>query len=260
MSPPGRPRGERRRTEPEDAPVTAKPRSSPTRQTRGDATRAALIAAATGVFARAGFEAVGTREIAAAAGVHPALIGYHFGGKEGLYLAVFEHVGSAMEQRVGPALAAIEEALAGPAAPEAAARQAVALSSQLCDAVLAMLADEASSPWGSLMLREQQSPTPAFDLIYARVMQRVLGTLTLLVQAADPGRTEADTRLTVVTLMGQMMVFRAARAGVMRHLGWQRFGPAELASAQAAVRHNLRALLGVEPVQRRTASRSRRPR
>ena len=240
--------------------MLAMPRSSPTGQTRSDATRAALINAATEVFARSGFEAVGTREIATAAGVHPALIGYHFGGKEGLYLAVFEHMAHAMGERVEPALAAIEAALTGKATPEAMAVRAVELLGQLCDAMLAMLADEASGPWGPLMMREQQSPTPAFDLVYDRFMNRVLGAMTRLVRTADPTRTESDARLTVVTLMGQMMVFRVGRAGVMRHLGWKRLGSDQLASAQDLVRRNLQRLLApVPPTRSVTTRRGRKP-
>ncbi len=220
--------------------MASMPRSSPNGQTRSDATRAALIAAATEVFARSGFEAVGTREIASAASVHPALIGYHFGGKEGLYLAVFEHIASAMEQRVGPALAGVEAALAEPAEPAAASARSLALLCQLCDTMVATLADEASGPWGPLMMREQQSPTPAFDLIYERFMKRMLGAMTKLVRVADASKSEAAARLTVVSIMGQIMVFRVARAGVMRHLGWQRLGAAQLALAQDAVRDNVR--------------------
>lgn len=234
------------------------PRRSPTGQTRSGTTRVALITAATEAFARSGFEAVGTREIAAVAGVHPARIGYHSGSKGGLYLAVFDHMASTMEQRVGPALAAIDATLIFPVEPEAASQHALALLGQLCDAMLATLADEASGPWGPLIMREQQLPTPAFDVIYERLMKRVLGTMTQLVQAADPARTEADARLAVVTLMGQMMVFHVARAGVMRHLGWRRFGPAQLKSTQAMVRDNLQRLFGAVPKRAGTAARPRR--
>lgn len=220
--------------------MRAMPRSSPNGQTRSDATRAALIAAATEVFARSGYEAVGTREIASVAGVHPALIGYHFGGKEGLYLAVFEHIASAMEQRAGPALAGIEAALAEPAEPAAASVRGLALLFQLCDAMVATLADEASGPWGPLMMREQQSPTPAFDLIYERFMKRMLSAMTKLVRVVDASKSEAAARLTVVSIMGQIMVFRVARAGVMRHLGWRRLGAAQLALAQDAIKDNVR--------------------
>jgi AcrR family transcriptional regulator len=238
--------------------MRAMPRSSPTGQTRSDATRAALIAAATEVFARSGFEAVGTREIASAAGVHPALIGYHFGGKEGLYMAVFEHIAGAMEQRVGPGLAGIEAALAEPADPAAASARGLALLCQLCDAMVATLADEASGPWGPLMMREQQSPTPAFDLIYERFMKRMLGAMTKLVRAVDPSRSEAAARLTVVGIMGQIMVFRVARAGVMRHLGWRRLGAAQLAQAQAAVRENVQRLCGPGTLSQRPSGGPRR--
>lgn len=217
-------------------------RSSPNGQARSDATRMALITAATEVFARMGFEAVGTREIAATAGVHPALIGYHFGGKEGLYLAVFEHIASAMEQRVGPALDGVDAALGGTAGSSSASAQGLAMLCQLCDAMIATLADEASGPWGPLMLREQQAPTPAFDLIYERFMKRMLGSMTRLICAIDPGRSEAAARMTVVTIMGQIMVFRVARAGVMRHLGWRKLGASQLAQAQEAIRENIRRL------------------
>lgn len=126
--------------------------------------------------------------------------------------------------------------------------------------MLATLADEASGPWGPLMMREQQAPTPAFDLVYERFMKRVLGTMTQLVQTADTTRTASDAKLTVVTLMGQMMVFRVGRAGVMRHLGWKSLGPVQLASAQDQVRRNLqRLLVPAPPMRRLTKQRGERP-
>ena len=228
------------------------PSKTPTGNTRSDTTRSALITAATEVFARSGFESVGTRDIAAAAGVHPALIGYHFGSKEGLYLAVFEHIAATMEERVGPALARIEAVLNSPGPTAVVAQRSLGLLGELSDALLATLADEASGPWGPLMMREQQAPSPAFDLIYERFMKRVLGTMTRLVLAADPTRTEPAARLTVVSLMGQVIVFRVARAGVMRHLGWRRMGPTQLAQAQATVRENLQRLCSAMPQRTRT--------
>lgn len=213
-------------------------------QSRSEATRAALIQAATEAFARAGFEAVSTRDIAAAAEVHPALIGYHFGGKEGLYLAVFELIASTVEQRIGPALAQIEQMLAqGGTADESAAR-ATALLATLCDAMVAMLADPGSAPWAALIMREQQAPTAAFDLVYERFMRRVLAAMTQLVRAADPARDAQEARLTVVALLGQLVVFRVARAGVMRHLEWHSVGPEEQAQMQRMIRRHLAAMLG----------------
>lgn len=214
---------------------------------RSDATRMALIGAATEVFARSGFEAVGTRDIATTAGVHPALIGYHFGGKEGLYLAVFGHLADSMEQRIGPALSVIDQAMGVPGTPHEVSARCLELLGHLCEAMLATLADEASGPWGPLMMREQQAPTAAFDLVYERFMKRVLDIMTRLAKTIDPGRSEESVRLAVVGLMGQMMVFRVARAGALRHLGWKQLGKKELSKVQAAFRENLARLLTCPP-------------
>ncbi len=51
---------------------------------------ARLLQAARALFAAKGYEAVGIREIAAEAGCNLSLIQYYYGGKQGLYLAIFE--------------------------------------------------------------------------------------------------------------------------------------------------------------------------
>jgi AcrR family transcriptional regulator len=52
--------------------------------------REAIIRAALRVFGEGGIEATSLREVARAAGVSPALVVHHFGGKEGLVAAVDE--------------------------------------------------------------------------------------------------------------------------------------------------------------------------
>jgi TetR/AcrR family transcriptional regulator len=67
------------------------PRRAPTpeeRQVDGDRTRSALLDAALHEFASKGFAGARVRDIAARAGVSKDLIAYHFGSKDGLYLAV----------------------------------------------------------------------------------------------------------------------------------------------------------------------------
>jgi AcrR family transcriptional regulator len=63
----------------------------PARRPRNaEATRAAITQSATRLFARDGYEQVGVRDIAADAGVDPALVNRYFGSKEGLFVAVLE--------------------------------------------------------------------------------------------------------------------------------------------------------------------------
>jgi AcrR family transcriptional regulator len=74
------------------------PRSRKAEQS--DATRAALIAAARGLFAERGFAGVGTEEIVRAAGVTRGALYHHFDGKEGLFEAVFEVVEREFTERI----------------------------------------------------------------------------------------------------------------------------------------------------------------
>jgi TetR/AcrR family transcriptional regulator, regulator of cefoperazone and chloramphenicol sensitivity len=225
---------------------------------RGDTTRSALIAAAIETFGRDGFDAASTRAIATAAGVNQALIGYHFGGKSGLYLAALEHIAETLGQRVGPLLGAVEAqldgepfenkavAVAGAGDSRAADRWLTQLH-RLTDAFAVVLTSDESGAWARLILREQQDPSEGFDVLYEGVMKRVLGIIARLVERI--GGVEAQSgraALIAVTIMGQVLVFRAARAAVMRHMGWQELGAAEIGAIQARIRRNVSCILSQE--------------
>jgi AcrR family transcriptional regulator len=64
-----------------------------------------LIEAAIEQFGQNGMNAAGTRAIANAAGVQMSAITYHFGGKEGLYLACARHIVEQISGRVDRILA-----------------------------------------------------------------------------------------------------------------------------------------------------------
>jgi TetR/AcrR family transcriptional regulator len=87
---------------------TIRSRVAPRRARRGGArerrdpraTRQALLAAGSSLFATRGFDGVPIGELAANAGVNKALISYHFGGKRGLYRAILTTGFSEMAERV----------------------------------------------------------------------------------------------------------------------------------------------------------------
>lgn len=70
------------------------------------ATQAALIEAATALFAARGFDATGTPEVAAAAGVAQGSLFYHFKTKRDLFEAVHAKVQQALIARIEAAAAA----------------------------------------------------------------------------------------------------------------------------------------------------------
>lgn len=206
-------------------------------------TRDALIAAATDAFAAHGFDAVSTREIAARASANQALINYHFGGKEGLYLAVFETMAAQIGSHIEPFVRAIEAHLSTAATGRKMRNQSLDLVLQLLEGLAGLITDEASAPWGQLIVREQQNPSPAFNVVYERFMGRVLRVLTELVRSIRPETSEAEARLIVVTCLGQVFAFRTARAGILRHLGWRSIGPDQLAAIRRRIRANVTAML-----------------
>jgi AcrR family transcriptional regulator len=84
------------------APGARRRRSQPERSAR---TRAALVDAATTLFAERGYGGVALEEVVRAAGVTRGALYHHFAGKRELFLAVFEAGEQRMVERVGAAIA-----------------------------------------------------------------------------------------------------------------------------------------------------------
>ncbi len=77
--------------------------SKRTQAQRSAATRQALVAAARPLFTERGYAAVGTDEIARAAGVTRGALYHQFAGKEELFVAVYEQIEIDIAERIGGA-------------------------------------------------------------------------------------------------------------------------------------------------------------
>jgi AcrR family transcriptional regulator len=71
-----------------------------TQAERSEATRAALIAAARPLFAERGYSGVGTEEIVRAAGLTRGALYHQFGGKRGLFEAVYAHIEHELAEQI----------------------------------------------------------------------------------------------------------------------------------------------------------------
>ncbi|GGD91173.1 TetR family transcriptional regulator [Tsuneonella deserti] len=202
-----------------------------------DHARVHLISTALPIFGKKGFEGASTRELAKAAGRPMSAITYHFSGKEGLYLACAEHIRDTLGGFI--AAAVDQQHRAGTPTPEQAKQQLAELFRIITAAMLGETADIAR-----FMLREQQEPTQAFDIIYTGIMGRVLGRMVELLKiVADERLTEVEVRLRVISLMGQVLVFRMAHAALLRLTGWENMGAVERDLIDRAVQDNLRCIL-----------------
>lgn len=210
----------------------------PARRERGEATREQLLRAAIEVFGRKGFEA-STRELTSAAGVNLAAIPYHFGSKEGLYLAAAEHIATEIGRRVAPALAHARAA-AGDGLDETEARR---LLLGILEALARILVDEVAASWARFVIREQMDPSAAFERLYQGFIGPTFDTLARLVATITGGNAQDPAvRIQVPRLIGQVLVFRAARATVLRELRWTAIEEAEFALIRDVIRASVEAI------------------
>ncbi|RWB01471.1 MAG: DUF1956 domain-containing protein [Mesorhizobium sp.] len=211
------------------------------RREPAEMTRGALVQAALKLFGRQGFDGTSTREIAAEARANIGSIAYHFGGKEGLRAAAADFIVETIQGVAGQALGNVQAPAPGPANPEAA--QALLLA-----ALERMVGFVVASPQAGeivqFVLRELSHPTAALDRIYDGVFEPTHRRLCQLWEQAtgEPAESEA-TRLTVFTLIGQVIYFRIGREAVMRRMGWKDIGAAEAAKVVAVTSGNLKAIL-----------------
>lgn len=215
---------------------------------RGDQTREALLSAAIETFGRDGYHPASTRAIARAAGVNQALIGYHFGGKQGLYLAVFEHIAEQIAADALPAVRAVAQELDSiEAGMPATAGRALQSLEMVMLTIVGQLSRASASGWPRILVREQQDPTVAFDVLYDRFWQPLLAVLSRLVGLLldiDPASRKARSR--AMMIMGQVIFFLAARATTLRQMGWDSLGPEELEVVREQLLESLRAQFKVE--------------
>jgi AcrR family transcriptional regulator len=162
-------------------------------------------------------------------------ITYHYGGKEGLYLAAADYIAGQMGQDMAEALDLGEL----PATPD----EARAAIHRILSAFVAKMASDVNSSWSLFIVREQMNPTEAFERIYGGLMGRMVERLVALVRIATGWRDESTARVATITLFGQVMVIRASRACCLKLLERDTIDEPAAAMLRARVAANTDAIL-----------------
>jgi AcrR family transcriptional regulator len=199
-----------------------------------------LLDTAIDQFGRKGIDGASTRTIAAAAGTTMSSITYHYGGKNGLYLAAARHIADQMGEWMAPTLAALESQRVANEGADAPLAELL----KIIDRFVEVMVHQKSAAWARFIVREQMEPTEAFDVLYAGMMGRLVDHLSALIVRIGRGQYDAaDARLKTVAIVGQALVFRVARATVLRATGWNDIDAAGATSIRKVVRAHTRAIL-----------------
>jgi len=217
------------------------------RAKRGDTTRQALIEAGLELFGEYGFKAASTRMLADMAGANIAAIPYYFGGKEGLYRAVVEHIVERVTGYMGLTQEALWQAKGQKPLKKTDARQYIR---QIVEKAAHMFVDsDEPKKWALIVIREQVKPTEVFDVFHEGMMKKMHGRLSYLIAVAaglDPDGAEA--RIRAHTVLGQILIFLCSRETILRQLGVKKLSSTHVDLIHQVIQAQVDALLNVPSV------------
>ncbi len=164
-----------------------------------EATRDRLLEAAERLFAEKGYDGTSLREITSAAGCNIASVNYHFGGKENLYLQVFQRrLAHLRDLRIGRLARVLEEA------GEAATPELVLAT--FTSAFLEPLADEGGGrQLMELMAREMLDPHLPRSVFVEGMIEPVRRSLAEALERVTPGLDHETALLCVHSVVGQLV-------------------------------------------------------
>ena len=218
-----------------------------------DDPRQSLIEAGLDLFGSYSFDGASTRMLTERAQVNLAAIQYYFGGKQGLYLAVADHIVEQINGLVGPQLAKVQEALK----QEGLTReQSFHLLCDLLEFLITrFLGGPQNDKWLSIILREQLSPSEAFSILFdgfMRPLDLALCGLVARIMGQEPD--DPEVKLRSFAILGGILIFHTSRSAVKRTLNWEGYGPEKLDAIRCVIMDNLNRIFSISPTGSRTRS------
>jgi AcrR family transcriptional regulator len=221
----------------------------PSQQLSGG-TELRLLEAAGEIFAEYGYRATTVRQICEKAKANVAAVNYHFGDKDGLYLAVLRHLHRVRDERNPtnrglPAKATREEKLRA-----------------FISAILHRMLERDSPDWHmKLMVREMIEPTRALDVMVdesVRPLQKELEGLVREFLGAEAD--DENVRLSTLSIASQCVFYHHCRAILHRLFPEQEYGSRDIDRlVDHVTRFSVTALKGM-PRERKRKSATASPR
>lgn len=196
-----------------------------TNKARGAETREKLIYVGMRMFALNGFNGVSMRALASEAEVNLATVGYHFGGKQGLYDAIIQELVSVKDE-VTPGVEAVNRQVARHKAGELSKSELMAWYFR--EMMLGLIGTP-DSIWGAMIIyRELAAPSESYALLDEEFFKPSWVAMETLIAAAMPEDTPVlEIRLVAFSVVGIALKFVHPKA-LLDWVGWDKITPERL--------------------------------
>lgn len=208
-------------------------------QKRSSNTKEALIQAAFQLFAEKGYAGASTREIASAANTNIASITYHFGGKAGLRTACAETI----VERISN----MRDTLDPESLPTIVNDTETMFEHMVLRQAYILLSWEEAELMIRFLFREAHEKGAAFEHIYSKFFGPIFGFFHQLFLDAtgltNDEHDETETKIIVFSVIAQIAYFRIGEPVVVRHMGWNGYGPDETLRILSVIQSNVRSII-----------------
>ncbi|XPV76931.1 MAG: CerR family C-terminal domain-containing protein [Desulfovibrio sp.] len=190
-------------------------------------TKELLIHKGMELFALHGYTGVSLRQLASECEVNLAAVGYHFGSKEGLYIAIWDYVISRFDEEYSFRLTSLHDAAV---AAGDDSKQLAEVTANLVRMLITFSLEVGRNNWVSQMLQwEAGHPTEAYDRVFGVIVEPtkdIASTLTGGAWGIDPESEECI--IAGHGLLGLIFGFSSAHQAFLSHIGWDNLDPEKI--------------------------------
>jgi len=176
-----------------------------------------LLIAGLALFAERGFNGVSIRELAAEANANSSMITYHFGGKKGLYLAVYQYIADLLNEKVTQVFIAHKSLIESIDSQQKLPRNNTILQilKIISDRYMTLMLGPNSISIAKLLLAEQDHKSAAFMILYNSYINPVLLHIAnLLGKLLDEDPQSIKVKTLTINFIAQHVVWR-----IMHNIG-----------------------------------------
>jgi AcrR family transcriptional regulator len=176
-----------------------------------------LLIAAMELFAARGFNGVSIRELATQANANSSMITYHFGGKKGLYLAVYQYIADLLNKKITQIFIEHKSLIDDLDSQQKTLRNDAVLQilKVISDRYMILMLGPNSVSIAKLLLAEQDHKSEAFMILYNSYINPVLGHIAdLLGKLIDQDPQSIKVKTLTINFIAQHVVWR-----IMHNIG-----------------------------------------